>query len=40
MSTDQSGFDVEMINPEEQTELEVREVSKHCCGCGGYVKDE
>ncbi|WP_437964131.1 hypothetical protein WMF04_31000 [Sorangium sp. So ce260] len=40
MSTDQSGFDFEMINPEEDTQLEAREVSQHChCHCG-YVNDD
>ncbi|XYH99331.1 hypothetical protein ACMHYB_06045 [Sorangium sp. So ce1128] len=40
MSTDQSGFDFEMINPEEDTELETREVAKHCCHHCGYVNND
>lgn len=39
MNTDKSGFDFEMITPEDPTELEVREVALHC-HCCGYVNDE
>ncbi|WP_437572313.1 hypothetical protein [Sorangium sp. So ce542] len=40
MSTDTSGFDLEMITPDDPTELEVREVPLYCRCCCGYVNDE
>ncbi|WP_437336817.1 hypothetical protein [Sorangium sp. So ce394] len=40
MNTDTSGFDLEMITPDDPTELEVREVSLCCRCCYGRVSDE